>query len=269
MADEPLNPDVPLTPLPVSEAQPQSAAAPSATPSAAGDSEPKGRIDAPSVFDVIENEPCPNCKAPLATSAVVCMKCGYDMVAGKVRSTRKGVEIVPEKPTLNDFVTPGRGTPRVLMIIGCVLMVLAMAAAAYFVPAGTGFWRTAGAAALAGYQTIFHTGTGALAVAATALALHYRFARIDLVLARVFVAFAAFQLIRFCDVPPGDVHAAVVHMVDIVRWLLALGAYWAIVLLLFRRTPLEAALVGGVHMLLLFLTQFAAWLEASQIMAAK
>ncbi|MGQ0628060.1 MAG: hypothetical protein ACT4PL_08175 [Phycisphaerales bacterium] len=229
---------------------------------------PTPRIDAPSILKVVEEEPCPNCKGPLATSDVVCMKCGFDMVAGKVRTTATGQETAPVAAASADrteFVVPGRGQPRVLLVAGGVVLVMAVVATGYFAPAGAGAGRSIAAMAVTLYQGFFHTATGALAVAATALGLHYKLGRVDVLIPRVFVAWSLFLLIRSCAVPLGDVHAAVDLLAVTGRWVLAMGAYWLALLFFFRRTPLETSFIGAVHGVLILLSQLATFLEALQL----
>lgn len=228
---------------------------------------PKPSIDAPSILEVVTEEPCPNCKAPLGTSAVVCLKCGYDMVAGRVRNTQMGEEVVvKEEPEDHNFITPGRGSPKLLLIVGTIVTVLALLAAGFFAPAEHTFWKRAALVLLVLYQTLFHTGTGALAVAMTGLALHQRVTRLDLVVTRMFVAFATFQMIRYCTFPI-QAHEAVKFIVDQSRWIIALGAYWLIILLLFKKKPIEAGFILAIHLVLFLLTQFASLLEAAALVA--
>ncbi len=225
--------------------------------------EPVARIDKPPILEIVENEPCPNCKQALPTTAVVCMKCGYDIVAGKVRATQVGTEAAPPTPTSNEFVTPGRLSTKPLVIIGTVLTLAGFVAALYFAPAAQTFWPRLATGLLLVYQNILHTGTGALAVAGTALALHYRLTRIDLLLARVFVAFAVMQVISSCNLPLGEVHKIVQALANGLREIVAFGAYWLLLWALFRRTPLETSIMGAVHILVMFITWVATMLEAA------
>jgi len=223
--------------------------------------DPVARIEKSSILEVVENEPCPNCKASLPMTAVVCLKCGYDLVTGKVRKTELGTEVVPEKPTTSEFVQPGRLNAKVLTAIGGVLTIAGVVAAMYYAPVAQSFGPRLAAGVLVVYENLLHTGTGALAVAGTALALNYKVTRIDLVLARVFLAFAAMQVVSRCNVPIDQAHEVVKALAVGGRWIVALGAYWVALWALFRRSPLETSMIGAVHMVVILITQAASMLE--------
>jgi hypothetical protein len=221
--------------------------------SLAGEAEKKPRLEARPILELAEDE-CPNCHAQLEPDAVVCLKCGYDLKANVVRTPETGVDVkaAPEEPVL--FVTPGGPSPRVLTAIGGVLTMGAMVAAAAYMPPHT-FWHTAAQVALALYETALHTGTGVVAVLVAARICEQRIGRVDLAATRIFVAFAAFQLVHRLYIFDYVAWRALV-------WVLAGAAYWGLVMLLFRKDRITGLLIVLAHFVLWALVELGMALSA-------
>lgn len=208
-----------------------------------------GKIDQPSVLHEPAEEKCPSCSKPVPAAAVVCVNCGYDYRANMQRqvdlaAAKADAETDADEDDRPEFVTPGLGSAKVWGIIGGVVFVLAAVAAGYFVPEG----QSAGAGAVAArvglvvFQAVLHVPTGLLAVMAVAWYRDERLGRIDLAAARMFVAFALFLLVRHLQIPlPSIIGVGL-------QWLLGMLAYWAAVMLLFRKPPEVAGQIGAAHL---------------------
>lgn len=188
----------------------------------------------------------------MASRDVVCLKCGYDLRANVVREVETGVAEEPETDPGGEgggakavFVQPGRLTVKSLLITGAVLTVGAAVAAGVFAPAGSGAWLVLGLVLLCLYQIVVHSVTGVGAVAVAARMRGARFGSIELALGRVFVAFSLFQLISRLRLPLGWSVANVG-----LPWVLACGAYFGALMILFRKDRATTALIALAHFIL-------------------
>jgi hypothetical protein len=237
--ETPGEPDAAPSPAP---AAPAPATKPVPPPPAPPRPEPE---KVPSLLELAEDE-CPKCGTVLSPSAVFCIKCGYDMRTNEVRTPRLGVEHVEEKPAVPEhekvFSAEGRGNLNVLLGVGAALTVGAMVVAGLKSPPG--FFTVAASVVLSLYETVLHTGTGLVAVLIAARLADLRPGRLDLAVARIFVAFASFQLLH--QVTFGEYQI----LVTILMYAAALAAYWGLVMLLFRKPRMVAVTVMVAHFLL-------------------
>ena len=188
-----------------------------------------------------KEDACPNCNAPLAADAVVCMKCGYDQKQGRVVKPEVGVVEVEDKKAVPEYVTIGRGSPRPLAIAGGVLLVAAMITAAVYSPVKS-VPVIAAIIGLIFFQAALYTGSGVVAVWAAARLAGQRFTHIDLVAARMFVAVALFQLVSHFVLIP-DYRT----LSQIVMFVLAAGTYWLTIFFFFRKDHRETSVLLAFH----------------------
>jgi len=227
-----------------------------------------GKIDEPSVLHESDQEKCPSCGKPVPAAAVVCVNCGYDYRANMQRQVDLAAakaDTETEEDDRPEFVTPGLGSAKVWGIIGGVVFVLAAVAAGYFVPEGAsaGAGAVAARVGLVGFEAALHVPTGLLAVMAVAWYRGERFGRIDLAAARMFVAFALFLLVKHLQIPlPSIIGVGL-------QWLLGMLAYWAAVMLLFRKPPEVAGQIGAAHLSLFAGVHVLIAMQAALIAAAK
>lgn len=266
MSDEPrqhTGDDEPWTLEPVGADDPASAP----KPAPEGHPEkPQPKIEAQPILE-LEEEQCPKCRAPLGPGDVVCLKCGYDMRANTVRQVEHRAESVDEEPDESDaepFVTPGRGSPKVLLIAGSILSIAAMVVAGMGVPTGGSTWLVVASVLLVLYEVVLHTGTGLVAVAAAARISEERFGgeeAVQLAAARVFVAMAVFELVLHL------VGMTPYTLVSILAWPLAGAAYWLVVWLLFNKTKTVALVIVLAQVILWVLVrlgmEIAGWREGA------
>lgn len=217
----------------------------------------KPSLSAEPLIKLVENMPCPKCNADMAHDAVVCLKCGYDMAAGRVRETAVGKPVeVAAAPAANanDFSKPGKLDALALVIIGALLLAGAMFFAGWYAPPNASAGVRAARVGLTVLEAAIHTGTGLIACVAAAVLSRMQVGRVDLAAARVFVCFAAFLLItRFHYDPAPDANTIVKGGIAFVQWVTAMGIYWLLAMTLFWKKPSETGLLGGIH-LLLYLT---------------
>lgn len=219
---------------------------------------PNGSVDLPPIEVEGGPDECPNCHSPMAREAVVCMQCGFDQRAGVLRSSKPqdvvgpAEEVEDERPA-PEFVRPGLGTPKVLAIVGGVLTVGAMIAAAINAPGGTLLGAAASAAA-ALYLALLHTGTGMVAVVLAARVQEERITRLDLAASRLLCCVALFVLLTRVF-PPGTWWMLLAYP-------LAAAAYFGVLTLLFKRTQSVTALLALFHAVLWLLVQLGVALEA-------
>lgn len=205
--------------------------------------DPESDFPKPAVPSLLtpKEDACPNCSAPLAADAVVCMKCGYDQKQGRVVKPEVGVVEVEEKKPVPEYVTTGRGTARPLAIAGGILLIAAMVTAAVYSPVKS-FPVIAALIGLLFFQATLYTGSGVVAVWAAARLAGQRFTHIDLVAARMFVAVALFQLVsHFVLIPDHRM------LSQIVMFVLAAGAYWLTIFFFFRKDHRETSVLLAFH----------------------
>jgi hypothetical protein len=226
----------------------------------AASSQPPKPFARPPVVETVDDK-CPNCGATMASDAVVCMSCGYDMQAGRVLKAETGVDLIEPPPVLPPFVKPGI-KPSVLLIAGSVALVAAMIAAGVNAAPRAALGSSAVFALLVLYKTILHTGTGLAGVWAAALFVGHRLNYLNLAAARMFVSVAAFMLIWSLRIP-----ISISFLEYGVRLLAALACYWFLLFALFRRTRQETTLIVlfhvGAAMFVELGFQIAVWLQTS------
>ncbi|MEZ6233981.1 MAG: hypothetical protein R3B68_07305 [Phycisphaerales bacterium] len=134
-------------------------------------------------------------------------------------------------------VVPVLGSPKVLGIAGGVLLVTAVVI--------TAVTNTSARALIPPlitlYEGILHTGTGVVAAIVAARFAERRVNRLDLVAARMLVLVSLFLSIQNLNIP---------IPLKIEEHLLAAGAYYAGVLVLFRLPKWETGLIAGTHFIL-------------------
>lgn len=216
-------------------------------PSNSGAGSANSRGDLPPITTPLTT--CPNCGAPMAPEAVVCLECGYDQRAGqKLRPTTGTVEVEPDDapsaPAAEvTFVKPGGPPAKVLAIAGAVVTVIAMIAAGYFAPTGAGVGVVLALGARTVYETVLHTGTGLLALVIASRVAGERFGSVETGVARMFLAFAVFELLLrlHLPIPYQAVESGL-------RLILALGVYWLVLGALFRRGVQQTSIIVGCHL---------------------
>jgi hypothetical protein len=219
--------------------------------------QPKAKIDAPSLLSQPAADACPKCGTPMGPADVLCVSCGHDLRANTTRDTERG-EVLEEPAKLQpEFVTPGLAGAQTLLVVGAVLTVATLVAAIYNTPKSAGINAAVAAAVLVVLNTLIHTATGLLAVTATAWLTEHRFGRVDLAAARVYVAFAAFLLVTHIALP---MHPSLSLAT---RWLAGMLTYWLVVMVLFRKGPQPAAMLGLIHLGLYILLMGAVALQGT------
>jgi hypothetical protein len=206
------------------------------------------------IFEIAD-ERCPKCGEVLPANAVVCMKCGYDQRANVVREVETGVVEVPvatdesKGPAKEEFVTPGRLSPKVLTITGGALTMAALVSAGVFGPRGS-FWLVTGWVLLTLYTIAVNTATGVAAVAVAAKVNSQLFGRLDVAAARMFAAFALFQAIASTRLPLG--YSIFTNGVPFV---VGAALYFGAIMLLFKKDRQTATLIAMAHFILWILLQ--------------
>lgn len=178
----------------------------------------------------------------MAADAVVCTKCGLDLKAGEMRRPEVGVDEIEETPAVPEFVTLGRGEPKLLLIVGGVLTVVAMVAAGINTPGDKTFLK-ASVGVLTGFMTILHTGTGVAAVALAAVLAQEKLSHLGLAAARMFVAFALFQAVRLEHLPEVNMKVGGVLLL-----LFASAMYFVTVLVLFKKHYVQGGTIAVLHL---------------------
>ncbi len=192
----------------------------------------------------LASDACPNCAQPMEDAAVVCMSCGYDLKANRVIAPTTGmVEVEPTRPgdARPEFVRPG-GTPKVVGALGGIVLATAGVSAGFAAPTGSGWVVTGAMVVLAVYSGILHTATGVAAVWCASKYVGERFTRIDLVAARMLLAFATFVLVL--NLP---VHLPYEWLDKGVKLLAAVGVYFLMLMALFRRDRRVSLVLLGMH----------------------
>lgn len=146
----------------------------------------------------------------------------------------------PQEDPDRAFVPEGLGGPRVVAIVGGVLLVGAVIIAAM---------TTKGSILAASVQTLYqgliHTVTGVAAVAVVARLAGRKFGALESAGARMLVCVAVFLIAERIDALFGEgVHRLVGRTLAI---LLASGAYFGAVSAMFLRNIRESAVIAGLH----------------------
>lgn len=155
------------------------------------------------------------------------------------------------------LVVPAFPGMRVLVVLGCTLMLLAVlmsASAANSQLQHVGY--TLGSAFLTLFNGILHTGTGVVAVIASAFFMKRKVGSVELAAGRMFVAFGVLLLVTAPVFPLGWVGWGL-------KWALALGAYWLVVRALFRKSVDETNIIAAAHLILYLLYQVGVWTSRS------
>jgi hypothetical protein len=204
--------------------------------------------------------------------AVVCMACGYDLKANEMLRSRTGVDIIEPPPVLPEFVGSAGmgwgGRPGLLAAIGAGVTLAAMIAA------GANASRTGSPGVafalvlLVVYQTVVHTGTGLVGLWLAARFVEHRLSRIDLCVARIALAWSVFQLVKALRVPIENSFAEAA-----IRFPIAIGCYWLMLFVLFRRSRQETSLIllfhFGAIMFVELGLQIGVWLQAASGVPAR
>jgi hypothetical protein len=223
---------------------------PTPTPSSPPAKPPAARIDAAPILN-LEEERCPNCGVEVQPGDLVCLKCGYDFKANTVRTVRtEGPGGAGEGADAEEAFVPepgekgGRGGARVWVVIGAVLTVGAMVVAGLAMPGGAAWYVVLGGVVLVLYNVAVHTATGFGAVAIAARVCEQRLGSFEQAAARIFTAYAVFELVRHVQIPAlGRFGPTVVHV-------LAGGAYFLAVWGLFRKSRAVTLLIVLTHFVL-------------------
>lgn len=191
-------------------------------------------IDAKPILQ-LTSDVCPNCGSTMDADAVVCLVCGYDLKANRVINPVTGVEEIEPKAgaagvdTRAEFVRPG-GTPKLVGILGGIMLIGASVCAGFAAPAGSGFVVTAAMVVLTLYSGVLHTATGVAATWCAAKYVGERFTKIDLVAARMLLVFATFLLVL--SVPA---HLPYEWLDKGLKFVAATGTYFLMLMATFRR----------------------------------
>ncbi len=214
----------------------------------------------PSLLDDAANEDvCPHCNKPLKDpSAVVCMNCGYDLLANKILKTQVGDVEVAEDVALEDFARAGRLGWKTPVIVAAAALLLAAILSGMN---ATG--RPVGHALATLLFGPVYAGVGVAAAAITAKLLLQPFGRIELAGARMLLAtaivMASFHVGQAIDAPN-----AVQFLVGAG---IGAGLYYLAVWWLFSLNSTIAFLLSLLHLSLwaffLGLLQLNAWLATS------
>jgi len=214
---------IPLEPAPPKPPRP-AIAQPVPPPPGARKGEPVGRLDEPRLLDAFDDDE------------------DLTREPGEKSSPTKddsvSLEGVVEKPG-PIFVVPGRGEPKVLLMVGAAILGAAVVAAALHAkPTLAGVFAT-GISTI--YWTLLLTITGVSAVGVAAHLSGAPYGRVDLAAARMFVTVAACQLIlsiRFAAL--GNWNGAVIAPI-------ALGVYWLTLWALFRLPRQRQVALASTH----------------------
>lgn len=211
----------------------------------------------PSLLDAsAHTDACPNCHAPLPDpAAVVCLKCGYDLVANKVHKTNVGEVEVAEETSAGEFVRPGRLGWRAPTLIGGGALVAAAVLSGVYAPG-----RPIGHSAATLLFGPVNIGIGVAAVAITARLMQQRLGRIELAGARMLLAVGLMTLLFYIG--------QALNAPSAVRFLagagLGAGLYYLVVWWSFSLNRTVAMLLSLLHLsmwiIFLGLLQLNAWL---------
>jgi hypothetical protein len=200
----------------------------------------RGRLGS---LEALEDHRCPHCKASMAEHQLVCFKCGFDQVRGVIVTPETGeAEAPPSTEAAAEYVPDGRVPVKVLVAIGVALTIGALVMRGVYAPPKATTSVVVALIALVLYQIVVHTATGVGAVAIAAKLSHQRFTRIELASVRMLIAFAAFQLVRFFQIP-----GAPNWVSGVLTLIVAAGVYFTLVMVQFRKLPNQASLIGVIH----------------------
>lgn len=183
--------------------------------------------------------------APVAPSTAR----GGDKAAGTAGSG----EVEAGVDTARPLSEPGFPGLTLLMVIGGALLVLAVVMGA---SAAHNRHNDLGYAFGQGFLTLFngllHTGTGVVAVIASAFFMKRKVGSVEFAAGRMLVTFCTLLLVTAPDFPVGYVGWAL-------KWALGLGAYWLVLRVLFRKSIDETNIIAAAHLVLYLLYQTGVW----------
>jgi len=104
-------------------------------------------------------------------------------------------------------------------------------------------------ALLALYKIVLATGAGIVALVVVTHLCDMKLGKPDLAMARILLAFSAFQVIQSITFPGPPL------LVHLLMWTLALGAYWLIIKILFNKSSILAMYLLATHCLLWLVLQ--------------
>jgi len=167
----------------------------------------------------------------------------------------------PLAPDAEEFSADGRGSAGMLMLLGGIL---ALSAAGF---AAANAWKYGaliglGQSVLTIYECLLATGAGVAAAAIVARLSEMRLGRPDLVVARIFIAFAAFQFVRGVAFPGPQ------WLVHTLMWIVGAAVYWGLAMFLFRKSKELAGYLLATHFMIWLVLmggmEFAGMVRAAQ-----
>ncbi len=226
------------------------------------DPAPKPAINKPSIMDESEDEDlCPACGAKMAgPDAVVCIECGYDLVANKKIKTKFGLPRLASFKGEGDgvFSEPSKLPWQALAIGGLIALGAAAAMAGMNVDAA----KIRAVLKVLVYGPLI-TSIGVGAVIVTAKVVEDEVGRLDFGAARMLLAVGGFALMYQLG-QMVETHALVQFLIGAV---LGIGVYYLTIWLSFSLDVGVAVLLGGMHfvlwLLFILLMELIGWLEAS------
>lgn len=131
------------------------------------------------------------------------------------------------------FVKPGMGEPQVVALVSVGLLLAAVVTSAIN---AENQWFASAVTTL--YMALLHTATGIAAVVIAAKIVEAPLGSVELAAARMFAAVAVFQFFINLHIPiPGRFDEPI----------LAAGAYWAVIMVLFRLPVVKTFYIGMLH----------------------
>lgn len=207
---------------PDATAPPASSSMGSAGPSKPGSVAPNARLNASGLLDDFDEDA--DFSDPGAPAAS----------AGRARPAR-AEPAAGWPPIVTDAsLVPVLGSVRALGVIGGVMLVLAVVTTAIATSSG----RPLIPPLIALYEGVVHTGTGVVAVLIAARFAERRVNRVELIACRMLVLVAVFLAIKNSSIP---------IPMRVEEHLLAAGAYYLGVMILFRLPRFETGLIAGAH----------------------
>lgn len=203
---------------------------------------------------------CPSCGAPLPSpDAVVCVKCGYDLVANKARSTAIEEVEVDEADAEGDVFAKraplGANVPATIALVAWALAAIL-----------AGVFHEAGAAREIVRVLVYapvQAGLGFGAVALTARLLEQKIGHMTVAAARIAMCVALFALMMVL----GDGINAPGPVQFLVGAALGAGAYFLTAWRLFSTSPGVTGMLMGVHFVFWLLSEglflVITWLKAA------
>lgn len=199
---------------------------------------------------------CPGCGHPLEKGGVVCTKCGLDLRVGQRREIEVGEVEVPDPAGKPEFLTKTRLPTNIHAIAGACCAIAAAILAGINAPRGNNALVIAMVLKTL-YDTLVHTGTGVVAIAIGALLAGAKLTRFDWAAARMFLAFAIFQLVSQIRIP-----GAAVWVSGLLFALAAAVMYFLALMALLKKPKDKVFTIAVLHAALWMLFQLGFWLAS-------